>query len=291
MKIRWKRLRQLLGTRADFQASRAPGHAEELAYDGARAGYAAVVAAGGDGTVHEVANGILRSGASQADFGVIPLGSGNDYAASLGVPVDVDRGCAALLVGRGRRVDVGRVADGRGHRRFFVNTLGLGLSGAVACEARAIHGLRGLPLYGLAALKAIWRRFCAPLTVLTIDGARQEVPTLYFSIALGQREGGGFVIAPEASLDDGWFDYLHAGRMTRLKAVSYLPRLALGWLPDNDPLIRRGRCQKVVFVSERPTPVHLDGELFARLDDDVRELHIEILPGALGVRGSQNHED
>jgi YegS/Rv2252/BmrU family lipid kinase len=282
---RLRKLQQFFAGRAVFEASKAPGHAEELAHAAARAGLATVVAAGGDGTVHEVANGVLRAGSEQAAFGVIPLGSGNDYADSLGLPAEVPLLCRRLLAGDIRRVDVGLVRDERGRQRYFVNSLGLGLSGAVAYEARKIRGLRGLALYGLAALRAIWRHFHSPQTALRIDGRIEEIPTLYLAIALGRREGGGFIIAPEARLDDGLFDYLHAGRLSRLQALSYLPRLALGWLPDHDSIIRRGQCRSIAVQSATPLLVHLDGELFARPEDGTRSIEVQLLPKALPVRG------
>jgi YegS/Rv2252/BmrU family lipid kinase len=283
---RLRRVRQLLSTCADFRTTCAPGHAEMLARNAAHAGYATVVAAGGDGTVHEVANGLLSAGPTSACFGVIPLGSGNDYAAGLGLPADVRRFCEQLVHGPARAVDVGAVRDAHGRSRYFVNTLGTGLSGAVCYEARRISGLSGLALYGLAALRAICRHFTASDTVLTIDGADRATPTVFLAVALGPREGGGFVVAPDARLDDGWFDYLHAGRLTRWRALWYLPRLAAGRLPANDPAVSYGRCRRVSVRSAAPLIVHTDGELFARPEDKVRSLDIELLPGRLSVRGS-----
>jgi YegS/Rv2252/BmrU family lipid kinase len=284
--FRFRHLQRMLAKQAEFQASREAGHAEELAYAAAQSGFKTVVAAGGDGTVHEVANGVLRAARMEVGFGVLPLGSGNDYAVSLDLPHNWPLLCERLISGKARMVDVGEVRDETGRSRYFVNTIGLGLSGAVTFESRRIHGLRGLALYGLAAVRAIWRHFQAPNAILTIDGQRWELPTLYLCIALGQREGGGFIIAPQAELDDGLFDYLHAGRMSRWQALSYLPRLALGKIPENDPVIRRGRCRAVVYQSESSVLAHLDGELFTRPGDDVRRLEIHLLPRALRIQGA-----
>jgi YegS/Rv2252/BmrU family lipid kinase len=276
----------LLGEHADFQASRKAGHAEELAYTAARGGFRTVVAAGGDGTVHEAANGVLRAARSEVGFGVLPLGSGNDYAVSLGLPRDWRLLCERLVSGAARMVDVGEVRDERGRTRYFVNTIGLGLSGAVTFESRKIHGLSGLALYGLAAVRAIWRHFHAPDTVLVIDDQRWQLPTLYMCVALGRREGGGFIVAPDAQLDDGLFDYLHAGRMSRWQALGYLPRLALGAIPANDPTIRRGRCRGMAYQSESPVLAHLDGELFTQPGDQIRRLEIRLRPRALRIQGA-----
>jgi diacylglycerol kinase (ATP) len=290
MASRLRCVKRMLGDHAHFQFSEAPGHAEELALAATR-DYATVVAAGGDGTVHEVANGILSANAPYVAFGVIPLGSGNDYAAGLQTPTDLGELCDNLLNGTTAPVDVGEVTDNRGRKRFFVNTLGLGLSGAVTWESQRIKGLRGLALYGLAAIRAIQRHFHTLETTLTLDSFRIELPTLYLAVALGQREGGGFIVAPKAKLDDGLFDYLHAGRLTRWQALGYLPRMALGWLPDNDPLIRRGQCRELVVESKTAMIVHADGEIFAHPADDVRRIHIRMLPRRLRIKGRSGTKD
>jgi diacylglycerol kinase family enzyme len=213
------------------------------------------------------------------------LGSGNDYAASLRQPSDLRQLCESLLTGAAKRLDVGEVIDNLGRRQFFVNTIGLGLSGAVTWESRRIHGLHGLALYGLAAVRAIQRHFHCLETVLTFDGERRDWPTLYMSVALGQREGGGFVVAPDAKLDDGLFDYLHAARLTRWQALGYLPRMALGRLPENDPIVRRGQCRELIVESASPLIIHADGEILSPLSDGVRRIEIRVLPRRLAVRG------
>src|SRR5262245_17545410 len=129
--------------RAAFWPSEQPGHAEELARRAAAEGFATVAAAGGDGTVHEVANGLLRSGRSDVCFAVVPLGSANDYAYSLE--------CDGVTTPR--RLDVGAVRTEAGVERFFVCNLGIGFSGAVTVESRRIGHLQGKLLYGLAALR------------------------------------------------------------------------------------------------------------------------------------------
>jgi YegS/Rv2252/BmrU family lipid kinase len=279
-------VRRRLGDRARFQETTRPGQAEELARAASQDGFATVAAAGGDGTVHEVVNGLMTSKAPNAALGIIPAGSGNDYAANLGVPRDARCLADSLLSKHTRAVDVGRATDDTGRSRFFANALGLGLSGAVAWEVQHIHGLRGLPLYAFGAFKAIWRHFDAVETTLTIDGQRWETPTLFLSVALGRREGGGFVLAPEAELDDGWFDYLHAGRLSRWRALSYLPGLVVGKLPKNDPAVRPGRCRHMTVESATPLTVHADGEILGHTT--IRRLAIELLPLRLVVRCAES---
>lgn len=273
---RVERLRAELGTRAEFRPTDRPGHAEELARHAALEGFAIVAAAGGDGTVHEVANGLLASGRTEVAFAVLPLGSANDYAHSLG-QAGLPNWSAT------RQVDVGEVTADDGRRRWFVNTMGLGFSGAVALESRAIGWLQGIPLYGLAFLRALWRHHALPMMDAHFDSVVRKTPTLSLTIALGQREGN-LVVAPKASLDDGWFDYVHAGPLSRWQVLRHLPKLASGGeLPANHPAIWQGRCREAQLTSKAPLLVHLDGEFFCKPLDGVRNLEVRLLAGRLRV--------
>jgi YegS/Rv2252/BmrU family lipid kinase len=282
---RWDELRERLVRDAVLAETNGPGHAELLAFDAATEGFTTIVAAGGDGTVHEVANGVLRAARPEVRFGVLPLGSGNDFAAALGLPKDWLAACDVALSDRTRRVDVGEVRDERGRSRFFVNTLGLGLSGAVALESRGIKKLRGLALYGLATLRALAKHFRRLNTTLTIDGISRQTRTVMLTVANGHREGGGFIVAPDAKLDDGQFDILHAGNLSLLRTLCYAPRLTRGDIPRH-PEILTCHCQSVTLEADHPLIVHIDGEFFARPEDAVRRVEIRLLPQSLAVVGN-----
>jgi diacylglycerol kinase (ATP) len=266
--------------RAVFWPTSAAGHAEELALRAAEAGFAVVAAAGGDGTVHEVANGLLRGARPDVVLAVLPLGSANDYAASLGVEVEWWRRGASDL--QPRAVDVG-VVSSEGRRRYFVNGLGLGFNGMVTRESRRIAWLQGVALYGLAVLRTICFRYELIPMRLCFDDEPRNVPTLALTVALGRREGN-FVVAPRAELDDGWFDYLHAGALRRRDLLRLLPSLFGGrGLPRDRANLWHGRCRRVRIQAEKPLVVHLDGELFCVPEEGVRELEIELLPKSLRV--------
>lgn len=256
-----------------------PGHAEELAAAAVRDGFRRVIAAGGDGTVHEVANGLLRTDADGVRFAVLPVGSMNDYAYTLGVSAwwAAGLGWDAL---EPMAVDVGRVRAG-GRERFAVNGCGLGFNGMVTVEARRIRWLRGLPLYGLAVLTAAAKHFVTPPLRVTLDGVTADRRTLSLSLAIGQREGG-FRLTADAVLDDGRFELLHVGAVTRWELMRHFPGLVAGRLPDH-PEVRGGRCQTATVVSDRPLCVHADGELLCVPADGVREFEAEVLPGRLMV--------
>jgi diacylglycerol kinase family enzyme len=276
------KLRSCLGAKAAFWPTAAPGHAEELAQKAALDGFGTVAAAGGDGTIHEVANGLLRSGRSDVSLGVYPIGSANDYAFALGmVPDWWTRPDTQTVV---RSVDVGVVRSPGGRQRYFINGIGIGFNGMVTLEARRIHWLRGVPLYALALLRALLFRYQTPVMKIAMNGAEKEIPTLALSVNLGQREGN-FLVTPRAVLDDGQFDYLHAGPVRRWELIRYLPAMITGNLPSKHPRFWTGRCGKVQLHSSAPLTAHLDGEFFCQSHDDVREIEISLLPGALKVQG------
>jgi diacylglycerol kinase (ATP) len=277
---RLEKLRANLGSRADFQPTQGPGHGEELALKAASDGYPVVAAAGGDGTVHEVANGILRAGRPEVALAVLPLGSANDYAHSLGL--DPDWWLRFDEARTTRRVDVGVARGPDGRERFFVNGLGLGFNGAVTLESRRIRLVRGVLLYSLALLRALYSHYTCPGMTVTIDGSVRQTPTLALTVAIGRREGN-FVLTPHAQVDDGLFDYLHAGRIPRWELLRHVPGMITGNLPTDHPAIWSGRCRRVEVHSEAALTVHLDGELLSRPEDRLRDLEIRILPAALGV--------
>ena len=280
---RLQSLRRTLGARADFQATTSPGHAEELALQAAKSGFSVIGAAGGDGTVHEVANGIVGAGRPEVSLAIYPVGSANDYAHSLGLDSEWWLRPGSEL--GTRPVDVGLVRAGDGRERYFVNGLGLGFNGAVTMESRRIQRLQGVVLYTAALLRALLFHYRFPMMSVIMDGALKQMPTLALSVAIGRREGN-FVLAPNAQVDDGLFDYLHVGPLPRWKLLGYVPRMISGRIPADDPAVRTGRCRQVTLHSEVPFPVHVDGELFCTPGDNLRQLEIHILPHALRVQTS-----
>jgi diacylglycerol kinase family enzyme len=268
------------GKEVELRPSARPEHAIELAERAADEGFARVVAAGGDGTVHEVVNGLVRSGNRDVVFSVWPFGSANDYAFTLGLQ-EVWNRRGENLPTETRQADVGRVTGG-GRERFYVNSLGVGFNGMVGLEAKKVRWLRGLPLYTWAFLKAMVKHFATPTMTIRFDGVEQVVPTLALTVNLAQREGG-FPLTPRARLDDGLFDYMHATRLRRWHLLRFLPGMATGTLPADHPLVRLGRAARIEVRSETPLFVHADGEFFCVPADGVREVAFEVLPGRLRV--------
>jgi diacylglycerol kinase (ATP) len=274
----WHRLEQIRktwGAHAEFRPTQHAGHAIELAEQAARAGFAVVAAAGGDGTAHEVLNGLMRVRNPAVAFTIVPIGSANDYAFSLGLH---EKNVPPL-----RHVDVGVVRAPNGKQVYFGCCFGLGLNGRVTWESRQIRRLQGVFLYGLATIRALMYHYGHPPMTLSIDDEPPwTVPTLLFSILIGKREGG-FVFAPKAEVDDGWLDFVHAANLSRWEILQFLPRLALFGPPEIYPKIRQGRCRRVRLHSETPLIIHTDGEFFCLPEEGVRDVEIEIMPGALPV--------
>jgi diacylglycerol kinase (ATP) len=279
---RVEKLRPLAPPHWTFRPTEGPGHAEELARQAVPEGFGTVIAAGGDGTAHEVVNGLFAVPDPAVTFAVLPCGSANDYAYSLGWrkgqdPRDWLRPGRPIL-----RADVGLVTAPDGRRRYYIDSMGVGFNAAVTVEARKSRWLRGLPLYSLAFIKAMFRHFATPTMTVTFDDASRTTPTLALTINLGRREGG-FLLTPDAKLDDGLFDYLHAGPLSRWELLKNLPNMATGKLPTDHPLIATGRCRRVVIESETPFRIHLDGEFFCHPEDNVRRVEVAMLPGRLAV--------
>jgi YegS/Rv2252/BmrU family lipid kinase len=266
----------------DFVHTRAPGQGTGLALQAALEGYERVVAMGGDGTTNEVANGLLQAAEQgrEAVLGVIPAGSGNDFAYGVGIPRHLERACQRLADGQLRTVDVVRVTVD-GQPRIFDNSAGIGYDADVLLETRKITRLRGFLLYLWAVLR-VWAnngRWPYPMSI-TVDGRPlpQQALTL-ITIANGPRAGGGFFLTPDARIDDGWLDICVAAPVGRLEILWLLPK-TLNGTHVHARQITMLRGKRVVVEGARGLPGHMDGEVLCTAG---RHIEFEILPGRLKV--------
>jgi diacylglycerol kinase (ATP) len=261
-----------------FVLTQAPGHATEIARRAVGEGWTAVVAAGGDGTVHEVANGLLREAGDgpTVPMGIVPVGSGNDFAKLVGAPTDAAAATRRLLESAPRAVDAGRVGD-----RFFTNGVGIGLDARVGIEAAKVRRLRGIAIY-LWALARVLPRFRPPRMRVELDGAVvADRPLTLVTAANGGCHGGGFWICPAARIDDGVLDVAVADALGTLGILDLLPRVMRGTHVDR-PGVHMHRARRIRVTSPDPLPVHADGEV---VSEAAHELEIEVLPGKLTVLG------
>ncbi|MGL6073771.1 MAG: diacylglycerol/lipid kinase family protein [Fimbriiglobus sp.] len=264
-----------------------PGDAIRLAKECAMSGFERIAALGGDGTAHEVANGILQSERSVL-FSAWPLGSSNDYARTCGMNVWWKR--EGRMATSELLADVG-VVHSEGRERYFINGCGIGFNGMVTFEAHKIDWLRGMPLYVLAFLRAMRKHYLTPMTHIEMDGTPCDRETLSISFNLAQREGG-FPVTWEAKLDDGQFEVFHAAKLKRWQLVRYLPALITGRLPTNHSELRRSQAVKVKVSRGLPWALHTDGELFTTPDRGECVATIELLPKRLRVEviGSEMYQ-
>jgi len=276
---RLARFREQWKLRAEFWPTEFRGHATQLARTACEQGFTTITAAGGDGTVHEVANGLLSANADPVTLAVVPIGSANDYAYSLVRQFGISR----LDDDVHARVDVGIAATPNGRETFVVENLGLGFSAQVTLESRKISRLQGKALYALAVYGALRKYQSTELTVQYDDEPPQAATLLMLSAMLGKREGG-FLLAPHAQLDDGQLDVVSAAAMGRLRVLSMLPRLALFGLPARHPQIAVRQCRTLHVHSATPLAAHTDGEMFCTTADDIHDLTLRVLPSRLRVK-------
>lgn len=271
----WPRLAQRLreaGLAFDAVETHAPGEAVDLAERAAR-DYDVVVAVGGDGTVHEVANGLLRAGGAAA-LGVLPLGSGDDFVKMLPARDAVER----LARGEARRFDAGRIVAGA--TRYFANGMDIGFGAHASRNTRSVpQFLTGLGIY-LGALALTLLRYPKLEIRLQLDGGEVFSRTTTMTAVMNGRSfGGSFNVCPDARADDGELDLLIADGVGRLEILGLVPRIMRG-THAGDPRLRLARARRILIESDAPLLVEADGEIAF---EDARRLEIEILPGALRV--------
>jgi diacylglycerol kinase (ATP) len=269
-------------------------HAVEYARDAALDGRGVVVAVGGDGTIHEVVNGLMEArdrGASATRLGVIGQGTGGDFRRTLGLEHRLDRYCAAIAAGKTRRIDVGRASfvahDGSKASSFFVNILSVGIGGLVdQLVAEASRGLGGTAAYFGASVRGLLRSEIGVLAcTLSLAGATREevITTRNLAVCNGRFFGSGMMVAPMAELDDGVFEVVSLGAASKLRfAIESSTRIYTGdHIGRGD--VRHLRCDRIT-VALRNAEIadrfllDVDGEPLG-----VLPMEIELVPGALEV--------
>ena len=268
----------------DWSGTVYPTHAEKLAKKAAEEGYDLIIAVGGDGTAHEVINGIMKAKVDKRPkFGIVPMGSGNDYAANLGLPNNPEEALKAILTGKTHKVDLAYVEDETGRREYWDNTINIGFGGAVTIFSHRMPILRGFLMYFVAVLQTIIANYIIYDVKIDIDGKDTwEGQTLMLALCNGPREGGGFITGPNAKLDDGILDYSFTEKVSRLMMFRLIPEFMSG-KQERFKQIHPGRFKKMVINSVQPLVLHTDGEVFAGFSHDIHQLTIEILPQALEV--------
>jgi YegS/Rv2252/BmrU family lipid kinase len=268
----------------DWSGTVYPTHAIQLARKAGEDGFDMVIAMGGDGTVHEVVNGLMQVPAERRPIlGVVPVGSGNDFAHAIGVPKEADRALAQALEGEPTEIDLGLMTDDHGRQEYFDNTLGIGFDAVVTIRSHRLPVLRGFMMYLTAVLQTILLNHDPARVQFETDQEKWEDQVLMTVLCNGGREGGGFMISPDSKMDDGVLDYLTVRKVSRAMMLRLVPEFMTGTHRRFTKQISMGSCRKFSMVSDRPLYVHADGEIFTSFGSNLRRLGVEILPNALKV--------
>ncbi len=272
--------------------TKAAGDGTAIAKNAAESGRKFIIACGGDGTINEVANGILESG-HDVEFGVLPSGTGGDFSRSLGMPQSPREAARALRDGRTETIDVGKISfhshDGEPVSRFFLNVASFGLAASIIERVKSNKTMEWLPLGGVRgkanfALSTVQEVMdLEPLMVrIKIDGGEEHpLQTINCCIANARYFGGGMMIAPDAKLNDGLLDIVNIGDIKTLKILVNLPSLYKGGHLDLTE-VKSSLAKRIEVVPADPSiDIHLeaDGELPGKLP-----AVFEIVPNALRLR-------
>jgi YegS/Rv2252/BmrU family lipid kinase len=270
-----------------------PGDATTLANEAARKGTRFIIACGGDGTISEVANGILSSG-KDVELGILPSGTGGDFRKSLEIPSQAREAARVLRTGRTRRIDVGRVSffDSKGKEvtRFFLGVASCGMSTRVI--ERVKNGgpdwlpgntpswLGGKVSFGASLLQTAMNSEAVRVIVKVDDSHERQLSVVNLCVANARYFGGGMKIAPDAKLNDGKFDIISVGDLSALKMMTSAPRIYFGsHLSMSEVGHVLGKKVVVRSANQKEVRVEIDGELPGRLPAT-----FQIIPEALKVR-------
>jgi diacylglycerol kinase (ATP) len=268
---------------ADWSGTVYPAHATALARQAGEQGFDMVIAMGGDGTVHEVVNGLMQLPAERRPIlGVVPVGSGNDFAHAIGVPLRSDAALAHALRSDESTVDIGRMTYDSGREVYFDNTLGIGFDAVVTIRSHRLPVLRGFLMYLTAVLQTIILNHDPARMEMQADGNNWVKENLMLVLCNGPREGGGFLVAPDAKPDDGILHYAMIEKCSRLTMFRIVPEVMKG-THGRFKQVTMGSCKKMSVTADRPLYIHADGEVYTAFGSDVRDLTLEILPEALRV--------
>jgi YegS/Rv2252/BmrU family lipid kinase len=273
----------------------AAGHARQLAQEAATRGAKLIIACGGDGTISEVANGIIESN-HHAELGILPGGTGSDFRRTLGMPSNIAAAARALRDGRTREIDFGRVTfvndSGERETRFFINVASFGMSTDVLHRTSSGEATRWIPAFTPRKLTSKLSYAAATVqTTLTTsptevkfqldDQPERRLRVAEFCVANARYYGGGMKIAPQAKVEDGLFDIVTIGDASSFRILTNAPRIYLGaHLSMNE--VTHALARQVIarpVKKDELVRVELDGEVVGRLPAT-----FEIVPRSLRVR-------
>lgn len=263
------------GAECDLALTTAPVVATREAREAAQDTYDAVVAAGGDGTVNEVVNGLIQAAGEgpTRPLGILPIGTGNDFNDMAGLPRNLTEAVNVIVGGKTRQVDAGRVRTGQSRDYYFDNNCALAMEPMVTIENIKMRRLSGNIRYVAALIKSLFKMKAWNMHVRW-EGGEYSGPTYLLSVCNSPRTGGVFYMSPAARMDDGLFDLVYAPQMPRMQVLAILPGLFKGTHLKH-PLVYHDRSPWLSIESEPGTPIHADGEV---ISESERCIDYEVLP-------------
>jgi diacylglycerol kinase (ATP) len=262
--------------------STGPGEITELAERAVADGARTIVAVGGDGTVYETVNGLMRADAARVELAVIGRGTGKDFVRSHGIPTSIAGALETIRAGRTRIVDAGRARytawDGSAAESWFANFGGAGISGAIARRANESSKALGGRASFVWATVAVFARWRSEAVEIALGDERRSGRYFEILAMLGEYTAGGMRMAPGASVADGLLDAVLIGDVTKADFVRTFPKVYRGRHLGH-PKIELLRAPTVSVEAERPLPVALDGE-----QPGTTPVAFEVVPNALRLR-------
>ena len=270
-----------LGLEGTTLFSERPGHLIELTEQAALDGAELVVSVGGDGTLNVVVNGLVRAGAS-TELATIPLGTGMDFVRTYKIPTRFDDAVRTALEGTVRTIAVGRVTyrewSGAAGERYVANVGSVGMSAAVAQRANGMSKAVGGKATFFYALVRVFFEWENTVVSVQLDDERREARMHDVIVANGQWHGGAMLLAPEAQPDDGLFDVVLIGDVTKRDFVTTAPKIYKGTYLAH-PKVELLRSRTVAVEAPEHLPIELDGEQVG-----TTPARFEIVPAAVRVR-------
>ena len=268
----------------DWSGTVYPTHATELTRQAGEQGYEKIIALGGDGTVHEIVNGIMQLPENKRPvLGVVPVGSGNDFAHAIGIPIESDHALDLALKGEPSMIDLGLMTDEHGRREYFGNTLGIGFDTIVTIRSHKLRFVRGFLMYLIAVFQTIFLNHNPVLVQFETDQEKWEDKMIMTTICNGGREGGGFLLSPDSKMTDGILEYLTVRKVSRSMMFRLIPEFMKGTHRRFTNQIRMGTCKKLTMNADRPLYIHADGEIYTSFGSNLKKLTFEVMPKALKV--------
>ncbi|MGA2489324.1 MAG: diacylglycerol kinase family protein [Anaerolineales bacterium] len=272
-----------LGLDFDLVRTERVGHGIQLAHEAALAGYDVIVAAGGDGTVNEVLNGLMearQASENRPALGVLCTGRGNDFAPCVSIPEDLPAAIQVLKADHRRIIDIGCVSGGKFPQgRYFANNVGVGFDAIGTIEVAKLPEW-GMVSFLIAILKTIFLYYKGPTVRLDYDNQTLTTSTMMLLTMNGKRMGTGFKMAPDSKPDDGLFDLVIVRQVSRLRIFGLIPHFMKG-TQGSQPEVQTLQAARVAITAlEGGLPAQSDGEIICV---DGSRLDIELLPHQVEV--------